>query len=84
LKFRSRTDIIADILDGTVGGTTKTKIMYKAFLSHEQLKEYLPVLIENKLLRYDKTTNLFITTEKGTRFPKLYELLKQEMQTNLR
>ena len=44
---RSRTEIVAMILDAANGGTTKTKIMYFAFLSYDQLKEYLSILIEN-------------------------------------
>ena len=48
MKYRSRTEIVGMILDAANGGTTKTKIMYKAFLSYAQLKEYLSVLIENQ------------------------------------
>ena len=40
------------ILDAANGGTTKTKIMYKAYLGYNQLKEYLTILIENNLLEY--------------------------------
>jgi predicted transcriptional regulator len=40
MKYRSRTEIVGSILDATNGGATKTKIMYKAFLSFNQLKEY--------------------------------------------
>jgi predicted transcriptional regulator len=49
--YRDRIDIINSIL-GTAngGGVTKTKIMYKAFLGHHQLREYLMPLIENDLL----------------------------------
>ena len=47
MKYRSRTEIVAMILEAANGGATKTKIMYKAFLSYAQLKEYLSVLIEN-------------------------------------
>ena len=49
MKYRSRTEIVGNILDAANGGATKTKIMYKAFLSYAQLKEYLSVLIENNL-----------------------------------
>ena len=31
-------------------GATRTSIMYKAFLSHAQLKEYLSFLLENGLI----------------------------------
>jgi len=39
MKYRSRTEIVSRILDAANGGATKTKIMYKAFLSYAQLKE---------------------------------------------
>jgi predicted transcriptional regulator len=35
---RSRTEIVAMILNAANGGETKTKIMYFAFLSYNQLK----------------------------------------------
>ena len=52
MKYRSRTEIVSMILEAANGGATKTKIMYKAFLSYNQLKEYLSVLIENNLIEY--------------------------------
>ena len=62
---RSRTEIVAMILAAAnEGGTTKTKIMYFAFLSYNQLKEYLSILIENNLIEYLDGTNKFKTTEK--------------------
>jgi predicted transcriptional regulator len=72
MKYRSRTDIMGEILDAANGGTTKTKLMYQAFLSHDQLKEYLSVLTENNLLNYDAYTRTFKTTEKGLTFLKTY------------
>jgi predicted transcriptional regulator len=72
MKYRSRTDITAQILEAANGGATKTKIMYKAFLSYAQLKEYLTVLIENGLLEYIEGEQIYRTTEKGNRFLKIY------------
>jgi predicted transcriptional regulator len=67
--YRDKLNIISDILGvGSGGGVTKTKIMYKAFLGHNQLKEYLTLLTENDLIRYDEETQTFWTTEKGIRF----------------
>ena len=82
MKYRSRTEIVAMILDATNGGgATKTKIMYTAFLSYAQLKEYLSILIENNLLEYRNGTQTYKTTEKGLNYLKMYcesgELLKQ-------
>jgi predicted transcriptional regulator len=76
MKYRSRNDIIREILDaangGGDGGLTKTKVMYYAYLSHDQMKEYLSVLIESRLLGYDVYTRKFKTTEKGVRFLDTY------------
>ena len=68
MKYRSRTEIVATILEAANGGATKTKIMYSAFLSYNQLKEYLAVLIENNLIEYLGGTHAFRTTEKGLKF----------------
>jgi len=44
MKYRSRNHIISEILDAANGGNaTKTKLMYKAYLSFGQIKEYLSV-----------------------------------------
>ncbi len=72
MKYRSRTDIVSQILDAANGGTTKTKIMYKAYLSYAQLKEYLAIMIENGLLEQDTANNTFKTTEKGIKFSRVY------------
>ena len=81
MKYRSRTEIVGNILDAANGGTTKTKIMYKAFISYNQLKEYLSVLVENNLLEYLDGIHQFKTTEKGLNFLKMHneigELLQQ-------
>jgi predicted transcriptional regulator len=68
MRYRSRTDIAEMILEAANGGATKTKIMYKAFLSYVQLKEYLTVLLENGLLEYEEGMQFYRTTEKGIRF----------------
>ncbi|MER5175714.1 MAG: winged helix-turn-helix domain-containing protein [Candidatus Nitrosocosmicus sp.] len=71
MKYRSRTEIVAMILEAANGGSTKTKIMYKAFLSYNQLKEYLSILIENNLIEYLEGTPVYKTTEKGLTFLKM-------------
>jgi predicted transcriptional regulator len=67
MKYRSRTEIASQILEAANGGTTKTKIMYKAFLSYAQLKEYLGMLIQNDLMAND-LEGTYKTTSKGLRF----------------
>jgi predicted transcriptional regulator len=82
MRYRSRTDIISEILDAANGGgATKTKIMYQAFISYSQMKEYLRVLTENDLLRYDAYTQTFKTTEKGLRFLNTYNQMDGMIKT---
>jgi predicted transcriptional regulator len=70
-------DVIAQLLEAALGGTTKTKMMYKAMISHAKLKEYLQMLIENDLIVYDKASQRFTTTHKGHQFLKGYEDLSK-------
>jgi predicted transcriptional regulator len=72
MRYRSRTDIISEILEAANGSATRTKIMYKAYLSFTHLREYLMILTENDLLRYDAYTQTFKTTKKGLRFLNIY------------
>jgi predicted transcriptional regulator len=83
---RSRTEIVCNILDAANGGATKTKIMYIAFVSYNQLKEYLSILIEYNLIEYIDGTRTFKTTEKGLIFLKMHnemgELLQNSLENN--
>ena len=82
MKYRSRTEIVAMILEAANGGATKTKIMYKAFLSYAQLREYLSVLIENNLLEYLEGSQTYKTTEKGLKFLKMNNQIGELLQTS--
>ena len=72
MRYRSRTDIVSQILEAANGGTTKTKIMYKAYLSYAQLKEYLSMMLENGLIEHEREANSYKTTEKGLKFIQAY------------
>ncbi len=72
-RYRNRIDIIAELLDAARGGATKTKMMYKAMISFEQLKEYLKMLAENDLIVYDEGSQRFATSDKGYQFLNRYE-----------
>ena len=71
---RSRDDIISDILEVASGGgiATKMGIMYKTFLSHAQMKNYLTYLTQHDLIEYDVGAQIYKTTEKGLRFLDTY------------
>jgi predicted transcriptional regulator len=83
VKYRSRTEIVAMILEAANGGATKTKIMYKAFLSYNQLKEYFSILIENNLIEYLDGAHKFKTTEKGLNFLKMHNEIGELLQTTI-
>src|ERR671913_1194035 len=68
MKYRSRTELTSNILEAANGGATKTKIMYKAFLSYAQLKEYLAMLIQNGLMAHDIEGEMYRTTSNGIKF----------------
>jgi predicted transcriptional regulator len=72
MKYRSKTDITSQILNAANGGATKTRIMYKTFLSYAQLKVYISVLIANDLLEYDQARHIYKTTERGLKLLKIY------------
>jgi predicted transcriptional regulator len=84
MKYRSRTEIVSMILEAANGGATKTKIMYKAFLSYAQLKEYLSVLIENNLLEYLEGVQSYKTTEKGFNLLKMHNEIGELLQSPIR
>ena len=77
---RSRTEIVGSILDAANGGATKTKIMYTAFLSYNQLNEYLSLLIENNLIEYLDGIHKFKTTGKGLFFLKIHNEIGELLQ----
>ena len=73
MKYRSRTEIVGLILEAANGGgATKTKIMYKAFLSFAQLREYLTMLQDTELIQYEGGRQAYRTTEKGMKLLELY------------
>ncbi len=81
MKYRSRTEIVSRLLESARDGATKTKIMYKAFLSYAQLKEYLSVLVQNGLVSYEKSEQIYRTTEKGIRFLDITNSLQGMMES---
>ena len=73
MKYRSRTEISSMVLEAARVGATKTKIMYKAYLSYTLVKVYLKFLQDNDLLKYEKLTKQYKITEKGLKFLHSYD-----------
>ena len=81
MKYRSRTEIVSMILEAANGGATKTRIMYKAFLSYAQLREYLSVLLENNLMEYLEGSQVYKTNEKGLNLLKMHNEIGELLKT---
>ena len=72
------------ILEAANGGATKTRIMYRAFLSYAQLREYLSILIENNLVEYLEGSQTYKTTEKGLNLLKMHNEIGELLKTPMR
>lgn len=83
MKNRSRTDIIAVILKvaNSNGGALQARIMYEAYLSWAQLKEYLSLMLKYELVKYQEIGRTFIITEKGIHFLKIHNELNELIAT---
>lgn len=65
IKYRSRTQIITEILQIAGNAANKTRIMYGASLSFKQMNEYLPQLVNKGLLEYSDKTSTYKITAAG-------------------
>jgi predicted transcriptional regulator len=85
LKHRSKEEITALILEAIVNTNrpTQTMIMYKAYLTHAQLKEFLSSLIEKDLIEYHKLERIYTITQKGMHFLEVYNQLNQLQTSNI-
>src|SRR5438552_5607949 len=77
MKYRSRAEIIALILEAASNGATKTRLMYGAYLSYAQMMEYLELLLDNGLLICAMGEQKFKLTEKGLRYLHVYEKISE-------
>src|ERR671930_1621842 len=68
MDSRSADETIASILHAAIGGVTKTTIMYKSFITYDQLNEYLSLLLEKGLIAYQEGEKLYRTTDNGLSF----------------
>jgi predicted transcriptional regulator len=79
MKNRSRSEIYRSILETANAdeGTHRTKLMYKSYLSFNQLKEYLGILQENGLIGYEVERRCYRITERGIRVLQLQNKMEE-------
>src|ERR687891_741431 len=81
MKYRSRSEIIAAILEAANGGgATKTTIMYKAVISYDYMKQCLLSLAEDGLIEYEQGRMTYRTTAKGMHLLQLYNNVNEMVQ----
>ena len=71
MRNRQKDEIMRDILQTAQGGAGITKIMFHAYLTHGQAKEYSQLLLENGLLELDgdsSSMKQYRTTHKGIEY----------------
>ena len=84
MKNRDRASIAADILSVASKGARKTRIMYKANLSYDQLVEYLKLLVdmgllEERILENERNPKVYVTTQKGRDFVENVEKIELQL-----
>ena len=57
--------------------------MYKSYLGHAQLKQFLSSLLEKGLIEYQNEDRVYIITEKGTHFLQVYNELNELQTSNM-
>ena len=83
MKNRDRAEINGMILDiASHGRVTKTKIMYRAYLSYNKLEEYLNDLEDSELLEYEIGAQTYRTTEKGKRYLEIHGRMNELISIN--
>jgi predicted transcriptional regulator len=74
-RRRSFLDIIADILNVSQKGASKTMLVYSCNLNFTIIKDYINALLELGLLKYDEN-GAFFTTIKGKDYLQNYRRLR--------
>jgi predicted transcriptional regulator len=72
-NYRSKLDIIADILRVASGYAKKTQIMYQANLSYAIMQKYLAEMIGASLISFEDETRSYVLTDKGSAFLDAYQ-----------
>lgn len=62
---RTRFELLCDVLNAATTPVTRTKLMYKAFLTQSQALSSTTFLIEKGLVLFEPLDQTFVVTEKG-------------------
>jgi predicted transcriptional regulator len=74
---RTQIEIVAEILDLCKQPTAKTQVMYKTNMAYAKVLKLLEHLQELQMLKSDKNSKKYETTEKGREYVKKYYELEK-------
>ena len=80
IKYRSRTDVMAAILEATTSGkATRSSIYNKSFLNYERFRSIMSFLIEKEFIEMsgNEDNRLYRATEKGLHFLRIYNNMRE-------
>ena len=84
--YRSRDDIIVDILKAAFGGAKKTHIMQRANLNPLMFHKYFPLLLKNSLVVKKNDPNggsIYGLSAEGKEFLKMYRALRARFRKEI-
>ena len=87
---RVRAEVVSQILEAASGSEDDeneeddnlTKLTYGVSLGNTQLEEYLTLLVEDNLLRYDPKMHTYKTTKKGQIFLRAYSQIDKVLRNH--
>jgi predicted transcriptional regulator len=85
-SYRSRDEIIVDILKAASDGAKKTHIMQRANLNPLMFKKYFPILLRNGLIVEDDDPDggsTYGLSDDGKEFLKMYRVLRAKLRKEI-
>jgi predicted transcriptional regulator len=83
LRRRDKEEIIYEILRAAQVPTTKTRLIYRSYLSGTEVNEYIRLLIQRNMLRFNELGTRLVITNEGKRFMQIYENMQIISMSNL-
>ena len=77
MQNRQKDEIFRDILTVCNGGSSITKVMFHAYVTHGQAKAYLQQLITSGLVEHDLPEKIYYTTPKGIEYLRVIDRMTE-------
>jgi predicted transcriptional regulator len=84
MQNRQKYEMVRDILTSANGGATISQIMFKAYISHSQARQYLSMLVESGYVEFDAIDRNYRTTAQGLEYLAAIQNLSDTLQIKTR